>query len=262
MKNKKFKKRWIVLAVIVLAVVYFIVHDPNKKNYGDIQWPSSEIANLIPKPSSMKGELISESEKSLWINVAKFSKDDFTNYVNECKNSGFDVDYSNYDTSYDAKNSDGYRLSLTYDEKKKVMTIILDAPSEEKSETPSSSVVESEPTESSSVVSEVKSETPEESGVASKADSEGIRPEIKEAIDSYETFMNDYCDFMEKYNNSDDTVSMLTEYADYMKKYADFADKFDKIQDDDLNTEETKYYIDVQARVSKRLLETSDNLSE
>lgn len=29
--------------------------------------------------------------------------------------------------------------------------------------------------------------------------------------------MNEYCDFMEKYENSDDVASMLNDYTEYMK---------------------------------------------
>ena len=123
-------------------------------------------------------------------------------------------------------------------------------------------IQKSESEVASSTVSEVKAETPEDSSAASEIDSAGIRPEIKEAIDSYETFMNDYCDFMKKYNESDDTTSMITEYADYMKKYADFTEKFDKIADEDLNAEETEYYTDTLTRVTKKLFETSDNADE
>ena len=89
------------------------------------------------------------------------------------------------------------------------------------------------------------------------ADSTGIRPEVKDFLDSYESFMNEYCDFMEKYENSDDVASMLNDYTEYMKKYADFTQKMDDMGSSDLNTEELKYYLDVQNRVSQRLLTVS-----
>lgn len=42
-----------------------------------------------------------------------------------------------------------------------------------------------------------------------------------------------------------------------MSKYADACDKFDKWESADMNDAETVYYIDVQARVSKKLLEAA-----
>ena len=50
-------------------------------------------------------------------------------------------------------------------------------------------------------------------------------------------------------------VSLLADYTKYMSKYADMVEKFDKWESEDLNDAELAYYIDVQARVSKKLLE-------
>ena len=63
---------------------------------------------------------------------------------------------------------------------------------------------------------------------------------------------------MKKYENSDGTdMSLLADYANYMSKYADMVDKFDKWEDEDLNNAEMAYYLDVQTRVNKKLLEVS-----
>lgn len=103
----------------------------------------------------------------------------------------------------------------------------------------------------------VPAETEAPADDTTTADSTGIRPEVKDFLDSYESFMNEYCDFMEKYENSDDVASMLNDYTEYMKKYADFTQKMDDMGNSDLNTEELKYYLDVQNRVSQRLLTVS-----
>ena len=50
---------------------------------------------------------------------------------------------------------------------------------------------------------------------------------------------------------------MLTNYATYMKKYADFVKDFEAWKDKDLSPEETAYYIEVQSRVTKKLLEAA-----
>ena len=85
---------------------------------------------------------------------------------------------------------------------------------------------------------------------------DGMRPEFKAAMDSYENFINEYVDFMKKYMADPTDKSLLKDYADYMSKYSDFVEDFEEWEDnDDMNTAETAYYIDVQARVSKKLLE-------
>ena len=83
----------------------------------------------------------------------------------------------------------------------------------------------------------------------------GMRYEFKAAMDSYEAFMNEYVDFMKKYNSNPSDFDLLTDYADYMSKYSEFVEDFEKWDDEEMNTAETAYYIDVQARVSKKLLE-------
>ena len=81
----------------------------------------------------------------------------------------------------------------------------------------------------------------------------GIRPRIKKAIDSYEKVMDSYCEFMKKYNKSSDTSSMIKDYADYMEKYSDAVEKFQKIKNDNLNSDELSYYTEIQVRVTKKL---------
>lgn len=88
---------------------------------------------------------------------------------------------------------------------------------------------------------------------------DGMRPEFKSAMDSYENFINEYVDFMKKYIADPSDMSLLMDYADYMSKYSDFVEDFEEWEDDDdMNTAETAYYIDVQARVSKKLLEIAE----
>ena len=84
-----------------------------------------------------------------------------------------------------------------------------------------------------------------------------LRGDFKEAMDSYEDFMNDYADFMKKYKSNPSDVSLLADYTKYMSKYADMVEKFDKWESEDLNDAELAYYIDVQARVSKKLLDVA-----
>lgn len=87
---------------------------------------------------------------------------------------------------------------------------------------------------------------------------DGMRPEFKAAMDSYEKFMNEYVTFMKKYKANPSDLSILADYAEYMRKYADFVADFEKWETDEkMNAAETAHYIDVQARVSKKLLEVA-----
>lgn len=70
--------------------------------------------------------------------------------------------------------------------------------------------------------------------------------------------MNEYVDFLNKYEENPADLSILADYARYMSKYSDFVNDFEKWEDEDLNFEESAYYLDVQARVNKKLLEISE----
>ena len=82
-----------------------------------------------------------------------------------------------------------------------------------------------------------------------------IRPEIKEAIDSYEAFFNEYADFMESYDTSD--VSALAEYLSMLEQYTETMQKLDDMEDADLNDAELTYYTQAMLRIDQRLLEVA-----
>lgn len=46
---------------------------------------------------------------------------------------------------------------------------------------------------------------------------------------------------------------MIKDYADYMEKYSDAVEKFQKIKNDNLNSDELSYYTEIQVRVTKKL---------
>ena len=83
----------------------------------------------------------------------------------------------------------------------------------------------------------------------------GMRPEFKEAMDSYEAFYDEYCAFMKKYQENPADLSLLAEYANMMGKLTEMDEKFDAWENGDLNDEELKYYMEVQTRVTQKMLE-------
>lgn len=81
---------------------------------------------------------------------------------------------------------------------------------------------------------------------------DGMRPEFKRAMDSYEDFFDDYCEFMKKYENSHGT-EVINEYLDFLSKYAETMEKLNEISEDELNNKELAYYTDVMTRINKKL---------
>ena len=84
----------------------------------------------------------------------------------------------------------------------------------------------------------------------------GIRAEFKEAMDSYEVFFDEYISFMEKYNESANATSMLTDYTNYMTKYADTMNKMSALNNSEMSTAESAYYIEVTTRINKKLIDS------
>lgn len=111
----------------------------------------------------------------------------------------------------------------------------------------------SEEAETEAVEEETETSDTEEKSISS----EGIRPEVKEALDTYEKLMDEYIDFMKKYTKASpaEMTSMLADYTKFLGKQTEAIEKLDTIDQDELSKEELEYYIDVTARVEKKLLE-------
>lgn len=209
--------------------------------FGKISWPKSTAGKLVPVPKSLSGNFTYENEDGFSVYISNMTKDDFSDYVSACADKGFTVDYDKSSNYYSADNAQGWHISLRY-EGFNIVSISVSAPDD---------------TESSETTTEKT--TADHSNDNTENDLVGLDPDFKAAMDSYEEFMNEYVEFMEKYKESDgNDPALLSDYAEYMKKYAEMAESFEKWEDEELNNAETAYYIDVQARVSKKLLEVSE----
>lgn len=84
-----------------------------------------------------------------------------------------------------------------------------------------------------------------------------ISPDFKKVMDDYEVFIDEYIEFMNKFNEADtnDMLNLMTEYNDYMEKYTEVMEGISNIDEDELSTADALYYAAVNARVSKKLLE-------
>lgn len=97
---------------------------------------------------------------------------------------------------------------------------------------------------------------PTQSGNTGDA-TDGIRPEFKEAMDSYEAFYTEYCDFMKEYSENPTDLTLLAKYADMLVKAEEMNEAFEAWDEDELSTEELKYYLDVNNRVMQMLVDVA-----
>ncbi len=84
-----------------------------------------------------------------------------------------------------------------------------------------------------------------------------VSTNFKETMDSYEAFIDEYVEFMNKYQESDDTAAMLADYSEFVSKYKDYATKIDEINEDELSAADLAYYIEVTGRVNSKLASIS-----
>lgn len=132
-----------------------------------------------------------------------------------------------------------------------------DAPDEvsETSEDQAADTGKDQAAEDDNEEAEVQEEEAADTGSDSKSDApDGVSPELVEFLDSYEAFMDEYCEFMKNYNESDPT--QLLKYASLMEKYYEFSEKAEAWDEGNMTDEETLYYIKVMNRVNEKLLET------
>lgn len=222
-----------------------------------IIWPTGSAGKQLPAPKSTVGKFSYEHEDNFFVYVGNTSKADYTEYVTACSNKGFNVNYDKGEDYYSADNHSGWHIYLQY-VGNSIMRVSIDAPDKEVSD--GSVDIDSKPSSvDEPVVSDAAKEetTPSAEPSAPEKETNAIDPTFKAAMDAYESFIDDYVAFMKKYKANPTDLSLLADYADYMSRYADFVKEFDAWDDKDMNAAETAYYIDVQARVSKKLLEAA-----
>lgn len=229
--------------------------------FGSITWPSSTVGNMLPAPKSTTGKFSYEHDDSFFVYVGETSRADYDQYVADCSANGFNINYDKGDTYYRADNEDGYHISLQY-EGNDIMTVKIATP--ESGDTGTSEPTTTEPAMDTTEPDELKPAEPSTDTISpseSKTDDtnlvDGMCREFKEAMDSYEAFYTEYCEFMKSYSENPTDLTLLTQYADMLAKADEMNEAFEAWDEDDLNSEELKYYLDVNNRVMQMLVDVA-----
>ena len=90
-------------------------------------------------------------------------------------------------------------------------------------------------------------------------DQNGIRPEFKKSMESYEAFFDEYIEFMNAFKQDSTSLSMLTKYAEFMTKYEKAMSEMDKIDESELTDAEDKLFLETQLRINNKLTEAAIN---
>ena len=210
----------------------------------EITWPTTGPALKIPKPNSTLGNITWDNDERFSTYIGNITKQDYENYIIACQDAGFTNNHSKTDKRYSATNNDNYKIVLEY-HGFNIMYISIDAENAKNKQ---------EDNKKETTKNEMKEKT--QTNNTTTNDNE-IRTNFKEAMDSYEKFIDEYIAFMKKYSANNSDLSLLKDYSNYLSKYSEMVSKFDKWNSEDLNTAETKYYIEVQTRVNKKLTDAA-----
>ncbi len=263
-KAPKIKKRYIILAVVVIAIlvsgIQSCMHkDDHKEEVTDIKWSDSELARLLPEPPSKVGKVNLDSADSLIVDIGKVTQADFDAYVESCREKGFVVDYTRGDDNYIACDEAGNKLVVSYDPepymyKVPIMSILLNKvdPSLESDEntTPVDGAVSTPQDDATQTPPPAEPTTPTE-----PASADWISPEFAAAMKDYEAFFDEYIAFIKKYSESDNALSMAADYAKYLAKYSEMMTSFEEIENQEMTDAEAKLYAETSLRIDQKLLE-------
>ncbi len=145
---------WLILAAAILLTALNIMSyswkstapatgqspSSTNQNSGDtaekIDWKNITLSKVLPEPQSNMMEILYNGEDWLNVTVYDISKNDFLEYVRWCKEDyGFSVDSDSFDDYFYAHNQDGYCLTLLYDETSNELSIDLNPPAKNITET-------------------------------------------------------------------------------------------------------------------------------
>ena len=114
----KVPKSWFPIVAVALSFVliipYFSLFKINSADYVKYDWSSVVLAEMLPQPESPYGEIISNSEDYLSLDVHTTAKDQYKEYIEACKEKGFTIEAEASEGSFYAFNDKGYKLSLSY----------------------------------------------------------------------------------------------------------------------------------------------------
>lgn len=79
---------------------------------------------------------------------------------------------------------------------------------------------------------------------------------VRDVLDQYETFMNEYVAFMRTYNNAtpDQMLEMMDDYLDLLDEYLEMEAMLANLDVSTMSDEDYAYYLEVTARVTENLM--------
>ncbi|MBR1757263.1 MAG: hypothetical protein IJ744_00865 [Lachnospiraceae bacterium] len=223
------------------------------KALGTLHWPTSALGLMVPEPDSKVGRIDWEDTNGFTIYVGETGPEAFSEYIDRCLEHGFNVNYSRSTDNFSAKNDIGVKLYVYY-EGLSVMSIHADASEvvwETETEPEETTIYE----ETSETVTEEPSseETPTETTTERVTRDPGeVREDLRQFLVDYEAFVDEYCEFLQKYFSGDQPMAMLPEYMKYAGDYLQWSLKAESWATD-LTEAETALFSEVMLRCTSKV---------
>lgn len=227
-----------------------------------ITWPDGDFAKKLPVLANQKGEVYSDSSDHVSIRLCNATRSSFDSYVKDAKKMGFTVDYDKTADIYTAKDAEGNEIKVFFmedEEDGNTMDITLDAPKSEDDSKDQDST-DSQPTQKSqsqqqsqNTQQEQQPQQSQQSQQSQQYDPSQVSADFKASMDSYEKFFDQYVEFMKKYKDSGNSISMLADYTKMMQQYTDTMNKLNAIDQNSLSAADEAYYLEVMGRITQKL---------
>lgn len=106
----------------------------------------------------------------------------------------------------------------------------------------------------------VASESAESSAGEESSDTDSglLSPEFKKTMDDYEAWFDHYCEVMKKYQEDSSNIELLSEMTDLLSEETEMLEQMENMDQSQMNSAELAYYIEVTARIEKKLLEVAN----
>lgn len=131
-KPKGRKRRGCLVAVVVV-VALFVITGVSRCGGGEderLDWPTSGLATMLPKPDSDAGSISTNDNEAFSADVDNYTQEQFDSYVAQCQEMGFTVEAMTDTDEFDAYSEDGHHLTLSFSDSQESMDIDLEAPIE------------------------------------------------------------------------------------------------------------------------------------
>lgn len=133
-------KKGVVIAIILVVIIGIVgvIVGTGYSGYIDTtnynatyDWPDSGLAKIVPEPTIKKGKINNDNDTFFDFYLYKTTVDDFLEYVNACKESGYTDVEKETGTLYQAYNEDGDRyVDIEYYEHNSEIYVVVRTPEE------------------------------------------------------------------------------------------------------------------------------------